>query len=157
MKRTKFLLAASLFCCTVFAQAVKTDYSGTWKLNNGKSTQDGAADRVYTNVIEMSGSNIKVTTKADGVTNPLDGTFPMNGKAHVVKIEHGYRYTKVGWESGTLIFEITDKVSKKELARVTRYLRESWTMSPDGKVMTKFRRTSEVGKVIDQKYVFDKQ
>src|SRR5665811_1080396 len=75
LTRISFLLAAGLLCCPAFAQGVKPDFSGTWKLNNGKSTQDGAADRVYTAVIQQSGNTITVTTKGEGVTNALDGTY----------------------------------------------------------------------------------
>lgn len=164
MKRTKFLLLAGLLCCSAFGQAGKPDFSGTWKLNNGRSTQDGPAGRVYIDVIEQNGKTITVTTKAEGVTNIFDGTFPINGKPHIVKIEKNYRYTTVSWEGFTLVFAILDKDGKKELSKVLAGIRESWTLSPDGKVLTKFRRTASAATadqprppVADQKYVFDKQ
>jgi hypothetical protein len=156
LRRLQLLLAAGWLCASAFAQ-VKPDFSGTWKLNNGKSTQDGAADRVYLCTIVQTKASITVTTKAEGVTNLLDGTYPINGKPHIEKREKSYRYTKVGWEGATLVFEISDKDSKKELAKVLFYVRESWTLSPNGAVLTKFRRTAQGGKVTDQKYVFDKQ
>jgi hypothetical protein len=158
------LLAAVWFCCAAFAQSAKPDFSGTWKLNNGKSTQDGPADRVYLNTIKQSKANITVTTKSEGVTNLLDATFPIADKFHIEKEGNNYRYTRAYWEGGTLVFEVTDKDSKKDTARVVFYVRESWTLSPDGKVLTKFRRTLEAAKaagdkpsIVDQKYVFDKQ
>ena len=157
MKRTQFLLVAGLWCCSLFGQAVKPDFSGTWKLNNGKSTQDGAADRVYIGTIAQAKASITVSTKAEGVTNPLDGTFPINGKDKIEKNGDKYHYTKVSWEGSTLVFEISDKDSKKDTAKILLYVRESWTLSPDGKVLTKFRRTAQDRKIIDQKYVFDKQ
>ena len=44
------------------------------------------------------------------------------------------------------------------MAKISRYVRESWALSGDGKVLTKFRRTAVSGKpIVDQKYVFDKQ
>jgi hypothetical protein len=151
------LLAGGWFSCAAFAQAVRPDFSGTWKLNNGKSTQDGPADRVYLNTIEQAKAAITVATKAEGVTNLLDGTFPTNGKFRIEKQGKNYRYTRVSWEGATLVFEITDKDSKKELAKTLFYVRESWTLSPGGTVLTKFRRTAQAAKVTDQKYVFDKQ
>jgi hypothetical protein len=89
----------------------------------------------------------------------LDGTFQMNGKPRIEHLSGGnYRYTKAVWENGTLVFDIADKQSKKEDAKILFYLRESWTISPGGAVLTKFRRhTAEGGKIVDQKYVFDKQ
>lgn len=164
MNRTQLLLAAGLFCCAAFATPVKPDYSGTWKLNNGKSTQDGPADRVYIKTVAQSKNSITVATKSDGVTNLLDGTFPITEKFHIDKRGNNYRYTRAYWEGTTLVFEITDKDSKKDTAKVLFYVRESWTLSPDGKVLTKFRQTIEAPKnvgdkatIVDQKYVFDKQ
>lgn len=157
MKRTRVLIAAGFLCFLAFAQAVKPDFSGTWKLNNGKSTKDGPENRVYMNQIEESNTTITVTTKADGVTNVLDGTFPTNSKYHIEKVGSNYRYTKVSWEGATLVFEITLKDGKKDTSKSLSYLRESWTLSPDGKTLVKFRRTADGKSVVDQKYVFDKQ
>ena len=164
MNRAQLLLAAGLFCCAAFSQAGRPDYSGTWKLNNGKSSQDGPADRVYLLTVEQSKNTVTVTTKSEGITNLLDGTFPLTEKFHIEKVGNNYRSTRAYWEGGTLVFEVTDKDSKKDTALVVFYVRESWTISPNGKVLTKFRRTLEAAKaagekpkITDQKYVFDKQ
>jgi hypothetical protein len=164
LKRTQILLAAGLFCCAAFSQGVRPDFSGTWKLNLGKSTHDGPADRVYLVTIAQTKNSISVTTKSDGVTNVLDGTFPMTEKVHIEKHDNAYRGTRAYWESGTLVFELKDNDSKKDTAKVLFYIRESWTLSRDSKVITRFRRTLEPAKtvgekptIIDQTYVFDKQ
>jgi hypothetical protein len=157
LKKSQVLLAAGLFCCAAFAQTAKPNFAGVWKLNNGKSTPAGAADRIYTVTIEQSKNNITVATKAEGVTNILDGAFPTTGKIRTEKLEKKYRFTRVVWEGPTLVFEIADKDSKKETAHLLFFLRESWSLSPDGKVMTTFRRTAENKQVADQKSVFDKQ
>ncbi len=168
MTRTKFLVTAGLFCCAAFSQGVKPDFSGTWKLNLGRSTHDGPADRVYLVTIAQTKKSITVTTKSEGVTNLLDGTFPvserMPDKFHVEKHGNDYRGTRAYWESGTLVFEVRDTDSKKDTAQVLFYVRESWTLSRDGIVITRFRRTLEKSKVagekpsiVDQTYVFDKQ
>jgi hypothetical protein len=156
------VLLAALLCCSAFGQAVKPNFSGTWKLNNGKSDPHGSPDHPYINVIEQNGKTITVTTKAEGVTNILDDTFPINNKPRIVKMDKTYRYTTVLWEGNTLVFEILDKDGKKELSKVLMGIRESWTLSPDGKVITKFRRTGTAtgegkNKVVDEKYVLDKQ
>lgn len=164
MSRTKLLFAAALFCCAAFSNTGRPDFSGTWNLNNGKSAQDGPPDRVYVATIVQSPKNITVTTKAEGVTNVLDGTFPITEKFRIEKQGNAYRSTRVYWEGGTLVFELKDNDSKKDDAKVLFYVRESWTLSPDGKVLTRFRRTLEGAKnagdrpkLTDQKYVFDKQ
>ena len=155
---------AALFCCAAFSNTGRPDFSGTWNLNNGKSAQDGRPDRVYVETIVQSPKNITVTTKAEGVTNVLDGTFPITEKFRIEKQGNAYRSTRVYWEGGTLVFELKDNDSKKDDAKVLFYVRESWTLSPDGKVLTRFRRTLEGAKnagdrpkLTDQKYVFDKQ
>lgn len=168
MTRTKLLLAAALFCGAAFSQAVKPDFSGTWTLNLGKSTHDGPADRVYLVTIAQTKKSIAVTTKSEGVTNLLDGTFPVSEKMpdnfHIEKHGKAYRGSKTYWETRTLVFELKDTDSKKDTAQVLFYVRESWTMSRDNKVLTRFRRTLEQSKVAgekptitDQTYVFDKQ
>ena len=164
MKRTQLLLAAGLWCCAAFAQPVKPDFSGSWKLNNGKSTQDGPADRVYLKTVAQSKNSVTLTTKSDGVTNLLDGTSPITEKFRIAKQGNNYRSSRAYWEGATLVFELKDTDSKKDEAKVLFYVRESWTLSPDGKVLTQFRRTLEAAasvgdkpKLTDQKYVFDKQ
>ena len=166
LRRTQFLLAAGLICCAAFSQAVKPDFSGTWKLNNDKS-KDVPADPNYLSTITQTKATIAITTKAEGVTNLLDGTYPVNGKFRIDKQGNKYRYTKASWEGATLVLEITDKDSKKELAKVLFYVRESWTLSPNGKTLFRFRRTAQSAQttdpapqkpaITDQKYVFDKQ
>ena len=85
MIRTQLVLAAALFCCAAFSQPGRPDFSGTWNLNNGKSAQDGPADRVYVETIVQTPKTVTVTTKSEGVTNVLDGTFPITEKLHIEK------------------------------------------------------------------------
>jgi hypothetical protein len=81
-----------------------------------------------------------------------------------VKAGNLYRYSRVYWEGTTLVFELIDRDSKKDVFKTYFYIRESWQLSLDGKVLTKFRQTVVRAKVegdkperTDQKYVFDKQ
>ena len=94
----------------------------------------------------------------------LDGTYPIKEAFRTEHESNKYRATRAYWETRTLVFELKDTDSKKDTAKVLFYIRESWTLSPDGKVLTRFRRTMEPPKVAndkpiitDQKYVFDKQ
>ena len=164
MRKTQLLWAVALFGCAAFSQVAKPDFSGTWKLNNGKSAQDGPADRVYSETIAQSKNSITVTTKSEGVTNLLDGTFPITERFRIEKQEGKYRATRAYWEGATLVFELKDTDSRKDTAKVLFYIRESWTLSPSGKVLTRYRRSLATPKtdgekptIVDQKYVFDKQ
>jgi hypothetical protein len=146
------------------ADPARPNFSGTWKLNTNKSTQDGPPDRVYIVTVSQAKNSVTSSTKAEGVTNLLDGTFPISEKFRIEKQGNNYRYSKAYFEGGTLVFEVTDRDSKKDTAKTIFYVRESWQLSPDGKVLTKFRQTAAPSTVpgerptrTDQKYVFDKQ
>jgi len=162
LKKMKWILLAGLFCALAGAGAVNPDFTGTWKLNTDKSTPDGPADRVYVNEIKQGKSTIEVTTKAtpppEGVL--LDGTFKVGTPTTKPIIDHKnghFHSTRVFWEGTTLVFEIIDREGSSAKSKPTMVIRESWVLSPDGKTLTKFRRTPSAGKVVDQKYTFDKQ
>lgn len=166
LTKTHFLAAIGLLCgCAFAAQSPRPNFTGTWKLNipkstqGGKSVQDVAPNLVYSQTVTQSENSITVETKSDTGPNSLDGTFPINGKYRIEKNGKAYRYTKVGWEGATLVFEISDRDSKKDTAKYLMYTREAWILSPDGKVLTEFRQTSAPleRKTTDQKYMLDKQ
>jgi len=137
------------------------DFTGTWKLNVDKSTPDGPAGRVYINEIRQGKSTIEVTTKAtpppDGLV--LDGTFKVGTPATkpIIDQKNGHFHsTRVFWEGTTLVFEIIEREGSSAKSKPTLAIRESWVLSPNGKTLTKFRRTPSAGKVVDQKYTFEK-
>ena len=158
MKISRWILLAGLLCALASA-AVTPDCSGTWKLNNDKSTKDATPDRVYTCEIHQKGDTITVSTKATPAPAiaPIDGVFTANGKLVADKSSPHYHTTRAIWEGATLIIEIVDKQSRKETAKVLGAMRESWVLSADGKTLTKFRQNAANGKAVDQKYVFEKQ
>lgn len=159
MKTSKLFLLAALLCGIAAAAGSKPDFSGTWKLNYDKSTKDGPPDRVYICEIHQTGDSVTVSTKATPAPEvvPLDGTFVANGKIVVDKNQPHYHTVSAVWEGPTFVIEVYDKESKKELARVLSYIRESWVLSADGKTLTMFRRNAGNGKIVDEKYYFDKQ
>ena len=148
-----------MLCALAGAAGVRPDFSGTWKLNNDKSTKDATPDRVYICEIHQKGNIVTVSTKATPVPAiaPIDGTFTANNKLVVDKSFPHYHYTQTNWEGATFIIQIVDKESRKDTAKVLGVSRESWVLSADGKTLTKFRRNAAHGKTVDQKYMFDKQ
>lgn len=156
---SRWILLGGLLCTLAGAAGIRPDFSGTWKLNNDKSTKDGTPDRVYTCEIHQKGDTITVSTKADPAPPfaPIDGTFIANGKLAVDKSFPHYHYSRTFWEGATFIIEIVDKESKRDTAKVLSAARESWVLSHDGKTLTKFRQSAAKGKTTDQTYVFEKQ
>jgi len=159
LKISRWILLAGLLCALAGAAPVKPDFSGTWKLNNDKSTKDATPDRVYICEIHQKRDIITVSTKATPAPAiaPIDGTFNANNKLVVDKSFPHYHYTQTNWEGATLIIQVVDKESRKETAKVLGVIRESWALSADGKTLTKFRQNAANGKTVDQKYTFDKQ
>jgi hypothetical protein len=159
LKTSRYILLIGVVCALASAASIQPNFSGTWKLNNDKSTKDSTPDRVYICEIEQKGAILSISTKATPKPElaPLDGTFTTNGKVVVDKSAPHYHTSRAFWEGATLVIEIVDKESSKQLARILGAVRESWTLSADGKTLTKFRRNAANGKVVDEKYVFDKQ
>ena len=159
MRLSRWILLTGLLCALAGAAGVRPDFSGTWKLNNDKSTKDATPDRVYICEIHQKGNMVTVSTKATPVPAiaPIDGTFTANNKLVVDKSFPHYHYTQTNWEGATFIIQIVDKESRKDTAKVLGVSRESWVLSADGKTLTKFRRNAANGKTVDQKYMFDKQ
>ena len=160
MKISRFILAAAVLCVLAAAAVPPPKFAGTWKLNNGKSTPDGPADRVYVTDIKQDPAGITVSTKATPAPPqpPLDGRFPIKEKPTVTTQGGHYHSQRVFFEGATLVFEIVDRDGSEKKPLNTKVIRESWVISSaDGKTMTRFRRTAAAGSVVDQKYVFERQ
>jgi hypothetical protein len=159
LKILQWILVAGLLSTFAGAALIKPDFSGTWKLNNDKSTKDSTPDRAYICEIHQTKDTITISTKSTppAVVPPIDGTFIANGKPMVDHSVKHYHYSRTIWEGATLIIEIVDKESKKDTARVLAATRESWVLSHDGKTLTKFRQNAANGKTTDETYVFEKQ
>jgi hypothetical protein len=160
--KLKWILLAGLFCAMTGVAAPRPDFTGTWKLNNERSERDGPADRVYILEIQQQKSTIQITTKATppptGIV--LEGTFKIGTQTSKPVVEHPnghYHSTRVFWENTTLVFEVIDREGSGVKSKATNVIRESWVLAGDGKTFTKFRRTPGSGKIVDQKYVFEKQ
>ena len=84
LKISRWILLAGLLCALAGAALVKPDFSGTWKLNNDRSTQDGTPDRVYICEIHQKGDTVTISTKATPAPAiaPIDGTFTANSEPH---------------------------------------------------------------------------
>ncbi len=151
----RYFLFAFLLGATAGAQP-KPNFTGTWKQDNSKSTVRPGSTLQYANRIEHQDPKLKVTTILSGGDRPestysrdylTDGT-----EAKSADREGDQFTTTVKWEGTALVFET---VEKENTATLTT--RETWTLSDDGKVLTKKRHTTGPRGDSDQTYVLVKQ
>jgi hypothetical protein len=148
-------LAASLACTGAQAQG-KPNFSGTWKQNNAKSTvRSGPGSFSYTNGIVQEGALLEVTTIFSGSrgTSQFTDTYTIGGKSEVSKDREGDEIrTSVKWNGPALEFRRVEEEKGHQI--VTN---ETWTLSRDGRVLTKIRHSSGPHGTYNDKYVLEKQ
>ena len=80
-------------------------------------------------------------------------TYTTDGKPNESSDREGDKFTTtVKWDGNTLVFETTEKEQTRTLGT-----REIWTISDDGKTLTKKRHSSGPRGDTDQTYVLEKQ
>lgn len=162
---TVLILAAAIFAVSAYAAPVaagKPDFSGTWKLNVDKSDFGQMPPPITeTNVITQSGVDMKVVVtsereqgerdytlslKLDGKDTPTPaGTFPPESPFQIVS-------SKAEWTGSDLV------VSQQTTFQGNPgTLKSTWTLSPDGKVLTKSTQVSIGMGDFTTKTIYDKQ
>jgi len=142
-----FLLVASIGLA-----AEKVDFSGTWKENLQKSTRSNLTS--YVNKIETSGDTIKVTTIMNGPRGERtsERTYVI-GKEVTSKMPDGDDVTATAkWDGSALV--IISTIKEPDGALETK---ESWTLSADGKTMTKQRHIHGPKGDRDETHVLEKE
>ncbi len=144
------------------AAAATPNLSGTWKLNLEKSDFGQIPPPTSeTNVFTQSGNDLKIAVSSDGdrgkevytipitiggdeISTPKD-TFPEAAEFKILA-------SKGEWQTTTLL--VNQKISYQGSAGTVRSI---YTLSPDGKLLTKETHISlDLGE-FDYKAVFDKQ
>ncbi len=136
----------------------RPNFTGTWK-------QVGALDRTHIDKIEHQDPSLKVvTTIRETPTGPSSLQRPLvslfhemthrtDGTEEASKSQQGReRWTTVYWQGPALVFQTVDK--KDCHVTVTRV---TWTLSEDGKTLTKAQRVIRPDGLAEQKFVFEKQ
>jgi hypothetical protein len=154
---TKRMIAVCLmlfaWAATVCAQN-RPDFSGTWKQNMEKSATKSSWLKSYVNKIELQGTNLKVTitTVGDRGERTYDRAYVI-GQENKSQDHDGDQFTtNVKWDGNSLVFENTEKEHEATLTS-----KETWTLSEDGKTLTKTIHHSGPRGDSDQKYVLEKQ
>jgi hypothetical protein len=157
-RRTTRLFSSVLFTLAfglLQAQA-KTDFSGTWKLNSGKSDfgQMPAPDSI-TQKITHADPSLKANVASTGgmqgdMTYEL--SYTTDGKECVNHIGEGELKSTLKWDGDDLVVDSKGAFGGTEFTAKAR-----WNLSSDGKTLTVTQHFSSAMGEGDVKEVFDKQ
>ena len=145
---TVFVFAGSLIA--VHAQA-HPDFSGLWKQNMEKSSKTSLQS--YANRIEQKGDTLTLTTISGGSRgeSSYDRTYVI-GKESQSADKEGDQFTSiVKWEGQALVFLTTENERAGTIDT-----RETWTLSADGKTLTKVRSSHGPRGDTEQRYILEK-
>lgn len=151
MKRSMPLAFCLLLATSAFA-AEPSRFSGTWKENLEKSSKSSLTS--YVNTIDATAETVKVTTTTSGSRGERtsERTYVI-GKEVTSKMSDGDEATTTAkWDGGALV--ISSTVKEPDGAVETK---ETWTLSADGKVLTKHRHTHSAKGDHDETYILEKQ
>jgi hypothetical protein len=155
MKRIAWfgLIVAVALSARPSAQSKTPDFSGTWVQNMEKSSVQPGALQAYTNEIEQVGDNVKVVTilRRGGQETRSQRTFVIGKEEDVAGPGDIAITTRVKWEGPVLVFEALNPFQQNS------DLRETWTLSSDGKVLTKVRRVPTPQGNQTQTFVLEKR
>lgn len=162
MKTILYLFTALLLSISVGQAQDKSEFTGTWKLNLGKSDFGQIPPPAsQTDVIALNGDELKIVSASEGpngtrnytLTLKLDG---IETSSPVVNATPDASFQVVGakaeWQAATLV--LTEQIRVQGSPGT---LRSIDTLSPDGKVLTKSTQiTTEMGEFAATA-VFDRQ
>jgi hypothetical protein len=139
----------------VQAQA-KTDFSGTWKLNTGKSDFGPipAPDSLIETIAHQDPSmKLNVATKG-GMQGDLtyDVSYTTDGKECVNKVGDNELKSTLNWDGAALTVDTKGTFGGNDIT-----LKDRWALSDDGKTLTITRHVSSPMGEADMKEIFEKQ
>jgi hypothetical protein len=153
-RRIPAVLTLCVFCAASIWAQTKPNFSGTWK-----ELQPSSPGYSHTEKIQHQDPSLKVVIETQSTGGRLgsglymDRTYTIGGKKEVKKGDDGIiRSVSAKWEGATLVFLRTEKEGAN-----TTTTREVWSLSEDGKTLTKTRRITNWRGSKDEKTVFEKQ
>jgi hypothetical protein len=156
MNRKTFLSALALgaLLAANLPAADKPNFSGTWKLNSGKSDFGMApAPDKMDRVIVHSDPTLKVTTTQSGAQGEAttDETLTTDGKDSINKVRGVDMKSVASWDGPKLVVK-----SKRDFNGMELSITQNWTLSADGKVLTLANNISTPQGDFEMKIVMDK-
>ena len=153
--RLFFVALLALALGLVRAQA-KTDFSGTWKLNTGKSDfgpmppPDSRTDKITHQDPSLKAS--VATTGGMRGDRTYDVSYTTDGKECVNHVADDEFKSTVKWEGDELVLDTKGSFGGTDFTS-----NERWTLSADGKTLTRAAHISSAMGEADMKLVFEKQ
>lgn len=152
MKRSAALPVFLLLAASSALASEPARFSGTWKENLEKSTKSNLTS--YVNTIDATADAVKVTTTTNGPRGERtsERTYTI-GKEVTSKMPDGDEATtSAKWEDNALVIASTVKEPDGKVET-----KETWTLSADGKTLTKKRHVHSAKSDRDETYVLERQ
>jgi hypothetical protein len=149
------ILAASLLISAGFAAAATPNLTGDWKLNISKSEMgEMPPPSSMTQKVTHQDPKLKVAVKqsSDMGDFEFEASYTTDGKESVNTIRDNESKSVVKWDGDALLFDTNGKFGDNDFN-----MKDKWTLSADGKVLTIERHFSSSMGEGDQKLVFEKQ
>ncbi len=150
---------APILLCAAFGLApalAKSDYSGTWKLNTGKSDfgpmppPDSVTEKITHQDPDLK-ANVASTGGPMGDMT-YDVTYNTEGKETTNSLGGNDFKSTAKWEGDDLVIDTKGKFNDADVTS-----KDHWTLSGDGKILTVSRHFSSAMGEADMKMVFEKQ
>ena len=155
MKTRLAILAAAILFLAVLAGAAAPNLTGDWKLNLSKSDLGQMPPpSSMTQKVTHEDPKLKVAVKQSSDMGDFDweANYTTDGKECVNTIRDNEAKSVVKWEGEALTFDTKGKFGDNDFT-----MKDKWTLSADGKVLTVERHFSSAMGEGDQKLVFEKQ
>jgi len=147
-------VAAMVMLAALAAQA-KPNLTGDWKLNTAKSDfGQMPAPSSMTQKITHDDPKLTVMVKQSSEMGDFEftGNYTTDGKESTNTFANNESKSVVKWDGETLVFETKGKFGDTDFT-----MKDKWTLSADGKVLTMERHISSSFGEGDQKLVLEKQ
>jgi hypothetical protein len=138
----------------LIAAEPKPNFSGTWKLNIGKSDfGQSPAPKSVVSKIEHKDPEIKVHSETAGSqgTYSTEYKWITDGRENVNTIRGNEVHANVVWNGKALISN-----AKMTVNNITVSIIDQWTLSADGQNLTMTRTITGPQGTAEQKYVYEK-
>lgn len=151
----RFLAIMLLFSLAAVVAAAKPNFTGDWKLNTTKSDfGQMPAPNSMTQKIDHNDPDLKVHVKQSSDMGEFerDMKYTTDGKECVNTFRENPSTSVLKWDGDALAIETKGKFGDNEFT-----MKDRWTLSSDGKVLTMVRHFSSSFGEGEQKLVLEKQ